>query len=144
MGWAVLDANGNWMASGEWDLSPNRFEGGGMRYVKCQSAFRKLLFTFSEVADGVVVGMEEVPFIKHATAAQVYGGLMASLQTICEELDVPYQGRPVKTVKRLATGNGNAGKPAMVKAALERWGHADTNNEADALWVAESLRLELQ
>lgn len=141
MGWAVLNAEGKRLASGEWDLSTNRFEGGGMRYVKCQSALRKLIAAYD--ANDLAVGIEEVRFIKQTDSAQVYGGILAACHIVCEELEIPYQGRPVKAVKKFATGTGNAGKPMMVAAAKKRWGHADTDNEADALWVAESLRQEL-
>ena len=47
-------------------------------------------------------------------------------------------------MKRHATGKGNAGKPAMIGAALRRWGHVvKDDNEADALWIADHLRAEL-
>ena len=46
---------------------------------------------------------------------------------------MPYQGVPVGTIKKHATGQGNAGKAAMV-AAMQAKGYPVTDdNEADAL-----------
>lgn len=43
---------------------------------------------------------------------------------------------PPANVKKFATGNGNAGKPAMVAAAIRRLGYErHDDNEADALWL---------
>lgn len=55
---------------------------------------------------------------------------------------VPYSGVPVGTIKRHATGKGNAPKQAMIDAMRER-GHAPADdNEADALallhWAIET------
>ncbi len=48
------------------------------------------------------------------------------------------------TVKRTATGNGAALKPAVTAAAVARWGViVDDPDLADAAWVAECGRLQL-
>jgi len=66
-------------------------------------------------------------------AAHVYGGLLATLSAWCEHHRIAYQGVPVGTIKRHATGKGNAGK-AAVMAAMRAKGHPVTDdNEADAL-----------
>jgi Holliday junction resolvasome RuvABC endonuclease subunit len=75
-------------------------------------------------------------------AAHVYGGLMAMLTAWAELRGLPYAGVPVGTIKRHATGKGNADKTAMV-AAMRARGHAPTDdNEADAiallLWAIET------
>ena len=49
-------------------------------------------------------------------AAHVYGGLMATLTAWCEHHNVPYEGVQVGTIKKHATGKGNADKPAMLAA----------------------------
>jgi Holliday junction resolvasome RuvABC endonuclease subunit len=59
--------------------------------------------------------------------------LLATLTAWCERHQIPYQGVPVGTIKRHATGKGNAGK-AEVIAAMKALGHPVTDdNEADAL-----------
>jgi hypothetical protein len=54
---------------------------------------------------------------------------------------VPYQGVPVGTIKRFATGRGNANKTAMIAAMQARGFHPGDDNEADALalllWAIE-------
>ena len=66
-------------------------------------------------------------------AAHVYGGLLATLSAWCEHHNLPYQGVPVGTIKRHATGKGNANKDEVIKA-MQLLGHSvKDDNEADAL-----------
>ncbi len=49
------------------------------------------------------------------------------------EMDLPYHEIPPSSVKRFATGNGNADKAKMVAAAIEAGARGSVNNdEADA------------
>jgi Holliday junction resolvasome RuvABC endonuclease subunit len=86
--------------------------------------------------DSAAIGavyFEEVRCHLGVDAAHVYGGLLATLTAWCERHQIPYQGVPVGTIKRHATGKGNAGK-AEVIAAMKALGHPVTDdNEADAL-----------
>ena len=60
---------------------------------------------------------------------------MATLTSWCEHHKIPYQGVPVGTIKKHATGKGNAGKQDMVEA-MQAKGHPITDdNEADALAI---------
>lgn len=66
-------------------------------------------------------------------AAHAYGGFLATLTAWCEHHSIPYSGVPVGTIKRHATGKGNADKAAVI-AAMRALGHSPANdNEADAL-----------
>ena len=66
-------------------------------------------------------------------AAHAYGGFMAHLTAWCEHHQIPYQGIPVGTIKKHATGKGNASKDEMI-AAARQLGHSPADdNEADAL-----------
>lgn len=47
-------------------------------------------------------------------AAHVYGGLMYTMASVCEELSVPYQGLGVGAIKKFMTGKGNATKEEMI------------------------------
>jgi Holliday junction resolvasome RuvABC endonuclease subunit len=75
-------------------------------------------------------------------AAHVYGGLMASLTSWAELRGVPYQGVPVGTIKRFATGKGNAAKASVMQAVRARGFQPADDNEADALalllWALET------
>ena len=66
-------------------------------------------------------------------AAHLYGGFLAHLSAWCEEHAIAYQGVPVGTIKRYATGKGNADKAAMVSAMRARGFAPADDNEADAL-----------
>ena len=50
-------------------------------------------------------------------AAHAYGGFMAHLTAWCEHHNIPYAGVPVGTIKKHATGKGNASKDLMIGAA---------------------------
>lgn len=144
-GWALLDEGGHRIASGTWDLKARRHEGGGMRYLRAR---RMLMALLDGVTDDVVLAYEEVRRHRGVDAAHVYGGIVAHLAAVCEERGVPFRGMPVGTVKKAATGKGNADKDAMMRAAGSEWAAAgwlapETDDEADALWVAETLRREL-
>lgn len=136
-GWAVLDSDGARLASGTWDCSVRRGEGAGFRYVRFERCFRELLATYPLAT----LAYEEVRRHMGVDAAHVYGAIRGHLQRVCEESGVAYCPIPVGTVKKLATGKGNADKDAMVVAARARWGHEpEDDNEADALWIADALR----
>ena len=122
--------------AGVWDLSLKRHEGGGMRYLRV----RKYL---AEVEPSVVL-YEEVASHKGTAAAHVYGGIVSQIQVYCEERDpkIPYTGVPVGTIKKRATGKGNANKDAMMAAATSNFCKNDDppiedDNIADALWLLQ-------
>jgi Holliday junction resolvasome RuvABC endonuclease subunit len=131
-GWAMaeLRLGSHLISSGIQSFKPQRYEGGGMRYLR----FRRWLDTLA--GDGQKLDAcyyEEVRRHAATDAAHVYGGLLATLSSWCEANSVPYSGVPVGTIKRHATGKGNAGK-AMVIEAMKAAGHSpQDDNEADAL-----------
>ena len=67
---------------------------------------------------------------------------MASLTSWAELRGIPYEGVPVGTIKRHATGKGNANKAAMIAAAKARGFSPADDNEADAIailhWAIET------
>ena len=136
-GWAVSQAGS--IISGSETFKPQRFEGGGMRYLR----FRKWLTEIKQSGDGIdAVYFEEVRRHIGVDAAHAYGGFMATLTSWCEHHAIPYQGVPVGTIKKHATGKGNAGKAEMVAAAHSRGHTPADDNEADALallhWAIET------
>ncbi len=128
-GWALLGRDGS-ITSGSESFKPRRFEGGGMRYLR----FKRWLTEVKQSADGLdAVYFEEVRRHAGVDAAHAYGGFMAQLTAWCEHHGIPYQGVPVGTIKKHATGKGNAGKQEMV-AAMQALGFRPADdNEADAL-----------
>jgi len=137
-GWAVRNSRCR-ILHGTAEFRPNRYEGGGMRYLR----FAKWLDQTLEVTGGIdAIHYEEVRRHAGTDASHVYGGLLASLTAWCEEHGIPYGGVPVGTIKRFATGKGNADKAAMIAAIRARGFEPADDNEADAiailLWALET------
>lgn len=126
--------------SGVQNLKGGRFDGGGMRFMRCRAFIRELLD--KNKVDRVA--FEEVRRHMGVDAAHVYGGLMAVLTEECELRKIPYEGIPVATIKKTATGKGNADKEKMVAAANKKWPSAaiESDDEADARWIAEVVRIQ--
>lgn len=128
-GWALSGSNGH-ITSGSESFKPHRFEGGGMRYLR----FRRWLTEVKQSVDGIdVVVFEEVRRHLGVDAAHAYGGFLATLTSWCEHHQIPYQGVPVGTIKKHATGKGNASKAEMMAAAVAQGYRPQDDNEADAL-----------
>jgi Holliday junction resolvasome RuvABC endonuclease subunit len=103
-----------------------------MRYLRFRRWISELQESFPELQ---ALYFEEVRRHAGVDAAHVYGGLLATLSAWCEHHNVPYQGVPVGTIKKHATGKGNASKAEMI-AAMRRRGHSPADdNEADALAI---------
>lgn len=128
-GWALRSSDGS-ITSGSESFRPQRFEGGGMRFLR----FKRWLTELKAVADGIdALHFEEVRRHVSTDAAHAYGGFLATLTAWCEHHQIPYQGVPVGTIKKHATGKGNAGKDEVIASVTAR-GHAPgDDNEADAL-----------
>ena len=133
-GWSRNLTTGQYVY-GTLDLRGGRYAGGGMRYVLLGNELVTLLH------DGIdLVVYEEVRRHLGVDAAHVYGGLLAVLTAACGKRKIPYQGVPVQTIKKHATGKGNASKDAMVSAAWDIIMRADlplTSDEADAICLLD-------
>ena len=128
-GWAALPPSGR-IASGVAEFRPGRFEGAGMAFLRFE---RFLADAASASGPFEAVMFEEVRAHAGTIAAQVYGGFLAHLTAWCERTTTPYLGVPVATIKRHATGKGNAGKGDVIKAVRARGFAPKDDNEADAL-----------
>ncbi len=128
-GWA-LSAIDQPITSGSESFKPQRFEGGGMRYLR----FKRWLTEIKQTVDSIdAVYFEEVRRHIGVDAAHAYGGFLATLTAWCEHHQIPYQGVPVGTIKKHATGKGNASKDDMIEAVIKRGFNPADDNEADAL-----------
>ena len=136
-GWA-LSLPDHSITHGFVSFKPQRFEGGGMRYLRFRRWLDEVLATTapsSGVSGLDAIYFEEVRRHLGVDAAHAYGGFLATLTTWCEHQKIPYQGVPVGTIKRHVTGKGNAGKSEMVSAMRARGYLVGDDNEADALAV---------
>jgi Holliday junction resolvasome RuvABC endonuclease subunit len=137
-GWAIRDHT-SLITSGTVSFKPSRYDGGGMRYLR----FTNWLTEIDRLSGPIeAIYFEEVRRHVGTDAAHVFGGLLAVLTSWGELRGVPYQGVPVGTIKRHATGKGNANKQAMIDAACARGFSPADDNEADAiailLWAIET------
>lgn len=140
-GWALANRDGH-ITSGSQSFKPQRFEGGGMRFLR----FKRWLTDIKHCVEPIdQVVFEEVRRHVGVDAAHAYGGFMGQLTAWCEHHQIPYQGIPAGTIKKHATGKGNASKGEMV-ASVRALGHTPADdNEADAialLYLALSMASE--
>ena len=128
-GWALISRDGT-INSGSQSFKPQRFEGGGMRFLR----FKRWLTDIKEFDSGIdQVAFEEVRRHAGVDAAHAYGGFLGQLTAWCEHHQIPYQGVPVGTIKKHATGKGNASKEEMIRAVRANGHQPNDDNEADAL-----------
>ena len=101
-----------------------------MRFLR----FKRWLTELKAITSDIdCLHFEEVRRHVSTDAAHAYGGFLATLTAWCEHHQIPYQGVPVGTIKKHATGKGNAGKDDVIASVTAR-GHAPVDdNEADAL-----------
>ncbi len=140
MGWALR--HHGIRTSGIKAFRDNRFEGGGMRYIK-------FVAFLNELKDGLgridVVYFEEVNRHRGTAAAHAYGGYLAHLTAWCIQNSIPYSGIPVQTIKKHALGKGSGKgtkKDDMMHAAAEKGWSPANDDEADAMWLLDYVLAE--
>lgn len=127
-GWAL--ANGKEIRSGSICFKSNHFDSRDCRFTHFRRWLVNLKASYGEI-DQIVY--EAVRRHAGTIAGQTYGGFMAVLQMFGDDHQIPYEGVSVGTIKKFATGNGNASKMDMINA-MEQKGHRPRDdNEADAL-----------
>lgn len=137
MGYAV-GINGKLLISATRQDKPGRYSGGGMRFLQ----FRSWLTEVYESTKFDRIYFEEVRRHMSVDSAHVYGGFLAMLTAWCEEHNIPYEGLPVGTIKKDATGKAGASKQDVIVAMNKRWWTAldegpksRDDNEGDALAI---------
>lgn len=121
------------ITSGTMSFKPQRWEGGGMRYLRFVEWLKEI--HMGSRIEGVFY--EEVRRHLGVDAAHVYGGFMGHLTSFCESHDIPYDGIPVGTIKKHITGRANANK-RLVMIAVEHLGYSPKDdNEADAIALCD-------
>ena len=135
-GWSLLERSGA-ITSGTLSFKNDRYQGGGMRYLR----FSRWLDDIKRFAGPVTeVYFEEVRRHLGVDAAHAYGGFLATLTAWCEKESIPYQGVSVGTLKRHATGKGNASKQEVLESLKAKGYNLADDNEADAIALLEWAR----
>lgn len=128
-GWAAL-IEYNSVISGTFCFKNDRFEGGGMRYLRFSRWLAQMKHLIGKIH---AVYFEEIRRHLGVNAAHIYGGFLAQLTAWCEYHKIPYEGVPVGTIKQFITGKGNASKEEVIAAVRARGYGPRDDNEADAL-----------
>lgn len=134
LGWAT--SNGHY---GTWDLRTRKDESIGMKLLRLEAKLEEMhaLIGCTVVAYERAAGM-------HKASIMHQSKLIAIIEQWCERKGVQYRAFSATEIKKFATGKGNAGKPAMVKAAQENLGYTGADdNIADALWILQLAKFEL-
>ena len=131
-GWAVKCGHCT-LISGVWDFNNKAGDGAGIRFCRLEDSLNRLI-----VVHGVTRVAYELPaiFRSRAAGASVHG-MVAIVQKVCEEREIPYEAFAPTAVKKYATGNGRASKDDMIEAAKKAWPDQVIidDNQADALWI---------
>lgn len=141
------------LIGGQWDLSVGNHDTNSLRYVRLKQ--------FLAITAPDLVFYEEVKFVgamppgmaktsltalvaRAVSGAQVVHGLSAVLTTWCEERDIPCEAVPIGTLKKYATGKGNANKEDIIRACNEKFGTDFTPEEYESTGadnIADSMFL---
>lgn len=135
-GWATCGKDG--LRSGSQCFAPKTGQGRGARWI----AFRAWLAELSRSGERFdLVVVERVVRHVSSDSAHVYGGLLAHVEAWCEAHGFRLEAESPGTIKKFATGKGNADKAAMLEAARAAGYSPRDDNEADALHI---LRLAIR
>lgn len=133
------------------DLSIGDYDSGVIRLLRLRSYLEVLkpdLIGYEQVRytppGGGIPMAPAVVLARAATPMEFLGNLKGTLGMWAEENSIPNEGFPIGTIKRRATGKGNADKLAVLKATnqqlgakfnLDTWEEDKADNMADAAWV---------
>lgn len=89
-----------------------------------------------ECRDADLVVLEGYAFAARNSHAHALGELGGVIRLALHERRVPFVDVPPASLKKYATGKGNANKGEMLAAAIRRLDYdGASDNEADALWL---------
>lgn len=118
-GFALANEHGEVIESG-WYNTKRSGESDGMARLR----FKRALLDMIEAMDPTCV-YYEIPGAFKGHGGKVIARQTGILEAELTELEVPYGGVHLATLKKFATGKGNAKKDAMRTALIERFGHAE-------------------
>ena len=132
-GWAMSR-----LEYGTWDFKTRKDESLGMKLIRLRSK----LDEFKKLTDfGLIVYERPAGRFKNAIIHEAK--LLGLIEEWCETNKIEYRAYSATEIKMFATGKGSAGKPAMIKAAKDKYGYTGLDdNEADALHMLELAQSE--
>lgn len=147
-GWAIQEGTGP-ILSGVQEFKLGRGESPGMRYFRFSRWLDELLVSradplvMSPPKSRVDLVAYEQSFRRGGAATEVAGALVGLTQRACAMYGVEHVAVAVTTLKKFATGRGNADKSEMIVRAYSRWpdqfrlGEPPDDNQCDGLWLLE-------
>jgi crossover junction endodeoxyribonuclease RuvC len=137
-GWALLE-DGH-VESGVQVFDVKRGESPGMRYLR----FNRWLEEMASADPRPDVIVFEQAHHRGGAATEVAAGFSTRVLEFCARHGIEHASVHTATLKKFATGKGNADKEAMLGAARERFKpNLADDNEADALWILEYASNEI-
>lgn len=138
---------------GQWDLSAGPYDSGAIRFVRLRRflnevkpdlvAYEDVKFTPSEALTRFSAARV---LARASTSAELIGAFRATVVTWCEEKDIPCTGIPIGTIKKRATGKGNASKELIIEACnkefktdfdIKDYATTGADNVSDAAWIVK-------
>ena len=129
MGFALI-GHDDLVVSGTVSFAPRQHEGYGARFARMRRWLIDIKSAHGQIDE---VYYEDVRRHIGTQAAHIYGGFLAVLAMWAGHHGIPCTGVGVGVIKKHATGNGAAKKPAMIAAMRERGYAVMDDNSADAL-----------
>jgi len=125
--------------SGVWNFTTKKDESKGMRLIR----FRAKLLEIIRLLDLKLIVFEGAA--SYSKFPNFVGPEMQGvLKLICEEHRVDYQAYVPSSIKKFATGKGNAGKPLMIETAQRKYNvEIIDDNHADAIHLYNLALYEL-
>lgn len=130
-GWAIWDGD-RILESGVQDFTKRRGESNGLMFLR----FRKWLYSLCETVMPDLIAYEQAHH-RGGAATEIGVNLTGRVQEIAAAMGVETVPVATGTLKKFATGRGNAEKTEMIEAAFTFLGRDPLDdNEADAVHLA--------
>ena len=117
------------LESGVQIFDVKRGESPGMRYLR----FRRWLEDITP-SDCSLIAYENF-HMRGGAATEIAAGLVTRVQELCALRGIQHAAVHSASLKKFATGRGNADKAAMLAAVAQRWKAVESDDEADAIAV---------
>lgn len=133
-GWAHSDGG-----SGVQSFKPRRGDSPGMRWIEFRAWLQRVL----DAAPTDLIVYEQAHH-RGGAPTHVAHSLIACVEMVVAHRKIDISSRHSASIKKHATGKGNANKKSMLLAAYNKWGpNIEGDDHADALWLLDLVQTEL-
>jgi len=130
-GWCLM-RSGRVYESGTQDFTKSKGESNGAVYLRFRTWLKSLLSNHQ-----IKIVVYEYTYSRGQAAEEILTNLRGRIQEECTVLSVEFAAVPATTLKKWATGKGNAKKDQMMARAVAYLGRPPIDdNEADAVMVS--------